>query len=108
MRKDVQVFNYIFTFRTDWSRLRRGCKLLQSYKVKSGSGEDYGVCFGFAWFWLELVNWALEVHPVCAECGSADIGEVSHGDEGWTICSACRSIEQGYRYVDLIRYEEAL
>lgn len=54
-----------------------------------------------------IENWTIECHTVCAECDSADIGEVSHGDEGWTVCRSCRSIEQGYRYVNLREYENA-
>lgn len=42
---------------------------------------------------------AAEVVPTCAGCGSVEIGEVSAGDEGWTVCSACGAIEGGYRYV---------
>lgn len=37
----------------------------------------------------------------CAECGSLDIGEVTAGDEGWTVCNDCQAIEQGYDYVNI-------
>ena len=37
----------------------------------------------------------------CAECGTTDIGEVTSGDEGWTVCNDCRAIEQGYDYVNI-------
>lgn len=40
-----------------------------------------------------------EVVPICAECLSEKIGEVSSGDEGWTVCSDCGSVEQGYKYI---------
>lgn len=40
-----------------------------------------------------------EVVPTCAACDSDEIGEQSRGDESWTICTACRSVEQGYVYV---------
>ncbi|MBC8295908.1 MAG: hypothetical protein H8E55_08965 [Pelagibacterales bacterium] len=39
--------------------------------------------------------------PICAECGSFDIGEKWIGDEGWTICDDCRATEQGYDYVNV-------
>ena len=31
----------------------------------------------------------------CKECDSTEIGEQSAGDEGWTICQSCQSVEQG-------------
>lgn len=51
-------------------------------------------------------NWALEVHPICKECKSTEISEVSSGDESLTVCQACNSIEQGYEYVNLHEYEK--
>lgn len=48
---------------------------------------------------LVVADGTAEVIPTCAECGSDEIGEVSAGDEGLTVCRACRSVEQGYRYV---------
>lgn len=36
------------------------------------------------------------VTEVCAQCHSPDCREVFAGDEGWTVCPDCRSIEQGY------------
>ena len=38
---------------------------------------------------------------VCAECGSDNIGEHFAGDEGWTICEDCRTVEGDDDYVDL-------
>lgn len=52
-------------------------------------------------------NWALEVHPICGQCGSGEVGEVGSGDEGWTVCQSCRSVEGGYEYVNLRKYEES-
>lgn len=59
------------------------------------------------WWRLSILieNWTIECHQVCAECGSSDIGEVSRGDESWTVCQDCRSVEQGYKYVNLREYE---
>ena len=37
--------------------------------------------------------------PTCADCGSYDIREQFMGDEGWTICDDCGSVEGGYNYV---------
>ncbi len=53
---------------------------------------------------LLIDDWTLEVYPVCAECGSADIGNVSAGDESWTVCRDCQSIEQGYKYLNKREY----
>lgn len=54
-----------------------------------------------------IENWAMEIHPVCAECGGTEIGEKHYGDEGLTVCSNCCAIEQGYKYVNLRDYENA-
>lgn len=45
---------------------------------------------------------------VCSECLSQDIGEHYSGDEGWTICSDCRAIEQGYVEVRCEECNESL
>ena len=31
----------------------------------------------------------------CKECDSTEVGEQSAGDESWTICRSCQSVEQG-------------
>ena len=38
---------------------------------------------------------------VCSQCESHEVGEKFAGDEGWTICDECHSVEQGYvtRYI---------
>ena len=33
---------------------------------------------------------------VCAVCHSPEVGERGYGDESWTICDDCASVEQGY------------
>lgn len=43
----------------------------------------------------------LEEIGLCAVCGSTDVGERSCGDEGWTVCGDCGSVEQGYEYVTI-------
>ncbi len=48
----------------------------------------------------------IEDTAICAVCGSADIGEQSCGDEGWTMCSECGAIEQGYDYISYRDAEE--
>lgn len=65
--------------------------------------------FHLVWGKLSILieNWTLEIHPLCAECGSVEVGEMRHGDEGWTVCQSCRSIESGYRYVNLREYNAA-
>lgn len=56
---------------------------------------------------IHIEDWTMEVHKVCAECGSRDVGERGYGDEYLTVCSSCRSVEQGYKYVNLREYENA-
>jgi len=34
---------------------------------------------------------------VCKVCGDQEAHEVSAGDEGLTVCDACKSIEGGYK-----------
>jgi len=64
---------------------------------------------GIHWVWgrlsLSIEDLQAEVYPVCAECSSPDAREISYGDEGWTVCPSCQSVEQGYRYVSLREYE---
>jgi hypothetical protein len=48
---------------------------------------------------IHIQDMELECHAICAECNSPEIGEVSFGDDGVTVCPDCQSIEQGYRYV---------
>jgi hypothetical protein len=56
---------------------------------------------------IEFTNWALEVYQVCAQCGSPSAHEVSFDDEELTHCEDCQSIEGGYRYVNLKKFESA-
>lgn len=42
----------------------------------------------------------METERVCAVCHSPEAKEVFVGDEGWTICPDCNSIEQGYVYLN--------
>lgn len=59
------------------------------------------------WGKLSIVIGApdLELVDVCAVCDSSEIGEVSAGDEGWTVCQDCGSIEQGYKQVTIKEFE---
>jgi hypothetical protein len=36
------------------------------------------------------------IFQVCKMCHSPECREEFAGDEGWTVCPDCRSIEQGY------------
>ena len=56
---------------------------------------------------IVVTNWTIECHALCGECGSASIGSVSSGDEGWTVCDSCRSIEGKIEYVNYREYEKA-
>lgn len=48
----------------------------------------------------------LEEMGICSECSSTDIGEVSAGDEGWTVCQDCGTIEGGYEYITVEEAEK--
>lgn len=48
---------------------------------------------------IYVENATLPVYPTCGECGSTEIGEVSCGDEGWTVCPDCGTIEGEYIYL---------
>ena len=37
----------------------------------------------------------------CGECGSFNIGEEFAGDEGWTVCRECQTIEGSEDYVNV-------
>jgi hypothetical protein len=75
-----------------------------SFKLYHGESTHHLVWGKFS---IYIENWTLEVHRVCAECDSTDVGEIHHGDEGWTVCQSCQSVESGYRYVNLREYENA-
>jgi hypothetical protein len=69
--------------------------------------DDSGVwhlVFGRLSVYFEDMN--VECIPTCAECGSTEIGEVSCGDEGWTVCRDCQSVEQGYNYISIRDFEK--
>jgi len=68
------------------------------FKVFKDRSEGY---FHLVWGRISILieNGELECIPTCAECGSEEIGEISSGDEGWTVCLSCRSVEQGYTYI---------
>lgn len=48
----------------------------------------------------------LEEIGLCAVCGSTEIGEQQAGDEGWTVCDDCGSVEQGYEYITVEEAEK--
>lgn len=54
-----------------------------------------------------LTNWTIECHALCGECGSASIGGIGAGDESWTVCESCRSVEGRINYVNFVEYENA-
>jgi len=100
MKKSITISNYNITVSTNAK-----CNFLTKprlYAFKHLSGYWH-----FVWWKLSIIieNWALEQHAVCSQCNSSNIGEKSVGDEGWTVCSDCGSIEQGYKFVNLIEYE---
>lgn len=53
-----------------------------------------------------IEDWTREDYArICSQCDSDEIGEVSSGDEGCTVCEACGAVEQGYRYLNKREYE---
>lgn len=94
-----------FTARHNWTHFR----IHNGNKHQWGRERHAEGTWHLVWGKLSIYieNWTLEIHPLCAECNSADIREVSYRDEGLTVCSNCQSIEQGYRYVNLREYELA-
>lgn len=72
--------------------------------IKLHKAEGY---YHFIWFKLSVLieDTVSELYPICAQCDSPEIGEKGVGDESWTICDSCLSVEQGYKYVNLIDYE---
>jgi hypothetical protein len=48
---------------------------------------------------ITVEDGTLECIPTCAQCGSFEAKEVAAGDEGWTVCPDCRSVEGGYKYI---------
>jgi hypothetical protein len=48
---------------------------------------------------LSIEDGTTECIATCAQCGDEDVSEVTCGDEGWTVCRACRSIEGGRIYI---------
>lgn len=54
---------------------------------------------------LVIEKWDIERYAVCAECESTEIGEVSSGDEGWTVCQDCRTVEGDYKYLNKREFE---
>jgi len=45
-----------------------------------------------------------EIIKVCAACDEPDAHEIGTGDESWTVCDACRGIEQGYKEANWCDY----
>lgn len=48
-----------------------------------------------------------EVIKVCACCMSPEIRQLSHGDESWSVCPECRSVEAGYKYIHESEQDDA-
>jgi hypothetical protein len=105
----MKLFNYVleidFHARCKWSHFRihrHGWRAgAPRYNIKD-------VCYRhLVWGRLSIIFGQphLQEVPICAMCDSPDIGEVSAGDEGWTVCQDCGAIEQGYRYVTTEEFE---
>lgn len=97
MRYDLTIGKYDFSIRTT------NCGFFEFKKHKFNHGA-ISAYYGFGLV-LYIDDWTAEVYEVCAECGSSEIGEQGYGDEGWTVCPDCHTIEGGYTYVNKRHYE---
>jgi hypothetical protein len=63
--------------------------------------------YHFVWWKISLIFGQphLELVTVCGECWSGEIGEVSAGDEGWTVCRNCQTIEGPTEEITMEEYE---
>jgi hypothetical protein len=69
-------------------------------------GLKYGyVLIVFGKLTLVIEDWTNERYVICDVCGSTEIGEVSAGDEGLTVCQDCGSVEQGYKCINKHQYD---
>jgi hypothetical protein len=98
MRLNYTIGKYIFEFGT---YNRRKITEFKKYKYENETV--------WAWwkFHFSITDWTLEIYSSCACCGSISIGELGCGDESWTVCKGCGAVEQGYKYLNLIDYENA-
>lgn len=80
---------------------RRGFFDLKVYR--DSELDTYHLVWGRFSFYRE--NFKDNLYPICSQCESPECREVGCGDEMWTICPECESVEQGYRYINLIEYE---
>lgn len=56
---------------------------------------------------IEVINWAIECHAVCGECGSISLKGIGAGDESWTVCESCQTVEGSVDYVNYVDAEHA-
>ena len=70
------------------------------------NGEVYGSWYDLSFLRIDIDNMDIDCFALCKMCESPDIGEVGYGDEGWTVCQECGSVEQGYIYVNQRELEE--
>jgi hypothetical protein len=93
----MKLFNYVLEIRfhakQSWSHFRIHKHDMHRHLVWGRISATYGQPH-------------LEEVSLCAQCGSPEAREVSCGDEGWTICPDCGTVEGGYTYVTMEEYEE--
>lgn len=94
----MTIGKYDITFKT-----HAKCEL-NHFKIHRRDGGKHIVWWKFS---LLIEDWKAEIYPICAECGSQGIGEIGCGNEGWSFCESCRSVECGYVYVNKREYDKA-
>jgi hypothetical protein len=100
MRKHLSIKRWDIEFSTGARRA------WTDFKVFRLGGDRVGRHYVWGRLSLIIEDATVEAYPTCAECGSDEVGEVSCGDEGWTVCQACQSVEQGYIYLSKRRFEQ--
>lgn len=93
----MKLFNYVIEVKLSslqpWSHFRI---------------HDYDTHKHLVWGRLSIIFGQphLEIVSCCAVCESPNCREIAAGDEGWTHCPDCNSVEQGYEYMTLEEAEK--
>jgi len=98
MRTNFTLGNYIFdiglTSRHNWDH----------FKIHQ---TEYSRHLVWGKLSIQVIDNSIECHPVCGECGSSSLHNSSVGDETFSICESCRTIEGKVDYVNYSTAEQA-
>jgi hypothetical protein len=56
---------------------------------------------------IHIINWTIECHALCGECGSASLKGIGWDDEYLTKCESCQTVEGSVDYVNYVDAENA-